>query len=145
MAFSASDEGLAGWYINYHKGVYTTIHVVVNNDKATVDIRGGHVGDGPESMSSGDCNVVAVGTLQGRKLVADFLPTQWDKKKRQVSMTFGNGQLKVHGADLEGRCGWFTCFWGIYNKLSCGDLKELFHKELSHYREHPEDLKGLCQ
>ncbi|CCH48490.1 hypothetical protein [Pseudodesulfovibrio piezophilus] len=142
-SLAGGEADIAGWYLN--KGdVYSTVHVTVEGDDVTVALSGGHVGNGPKTMISGDCDVGGVGKLSGMKLIADFPPTDMGDQGA-VSMTFGDNQLTVHQADVFHYCGVYTRFYGVYQKYSCPELKKIFHRDLSHYREHPEDLENLCQ
>lgn len=143
QSFAGGDMGIAGWYLD--KGdVYSTVRVTVEGDNVTVALSGGHVGNASKAMISGDCDVIGVGKLSGMKLMADFPPTD-SGDQGGVSMTFGKKQLKIHGADLTGYCGVYTRFYGVYQKYTCSELKKIFHSDLSHYREHPEELENLCQ
>jgi hypothetical protein len=143
QSLAGSDIDIAGWYLN--KGdVYSTVYVTVEGDNVTAALSGGHVGNASKTMISGDCDVVGVGKLSGMKLMADFPPTDGGDQGG-VSMTFGKKQLTVHGADVFHYCGVYTRFYGVYQKHTCSELKKIFHSDLSHYRDHPEDLKNLCQ
>lgn len=143
QSLAGGDLNVAGWYLN--KGdVYSTVHVTVDGNNVTVALSGGHVGNAPKTMISGDCDVVGVGKLSGMKLMADFPPTD-SGKQGGVSMTFGDNQLTVHGADVFHYCGVYTRFYGVYQRYSCSELKKIFHSDLSHYRENPDDLENLCQ
>ncbi len=147
LAGSAAAEFLSGVYLNVHSGSGAHSLVYIDEKDGIVMIRlvGGHAGKREDVFAPSDCEILAKGKIEKGRVVAKILSSDYPKDLHVV-IDFGDGELVVEYADAQlGGCGMYTRFYGSYKKYTCPELKQIFHRDLPHYREHPEDLKKLCR
>jgi len=147
LVSSVAAESLSGVYLNVHSssGAHSLVYIDEQDGVATIRLIGGHSGKREDVFAPSDCEILAKGTIEEGRVDAKILSSDYPKDLF-VNIAFGNDELVVEYADAQlGGCGMFTRFYGVYQKYSCSKLKKKFHSDLSHYREHPEDLENLCQ
>lgn len=134
-----TENSIDGWYLNEHRDVYSRVHVASKDSEVTVRLIGGHIGNGPTLMVSNDCEIIATGKLEGNKLVAQHHGTPGDVYPEVLFVTieFSDGELEVLGASPK-YCGWYTRFYGTYQKMTPKQIGELYTSEGI---EIPDELK----
>lgn len=117
---------IEGWYLNKHV-VYSTILATEATGRITVNLVGGHVGNGPATMIANDCEIEARGTLDGDLLKAFYLNE--GEENKAVRIRFAEGSLEVLGADVSDYCGMHTRFYGKYEKMTPKEIGDIFKAE----------------
>lgn len=139
----------AGVYMHESRGMYTNAKIEVKGNKGYIHLSGGYVIESaPTDRYGGQCEIEVFGYFEGDKFLGSILPKEGmehTKQDRWIAILFGDGWLDVKGYDGDEYCGYWMRMHGVYKKYSCTELKEIYHRELSYYRENPEELEDLCQ